>query len=92
MYQCIVCLCVHGFETMYFITACILDALYEKKQAITMCENENAKLQAQVKSLQAISAEKDTLNAKCEAMVKESEGQKSYVASTCTGVGQKQCL
>ena len=86
VYQSIACLCVHGFETLYFITACILDALYEKKQAIMMCEHENEKLQAQVKNLEttsaekdvlneAISAEKETLNAKYEAMVKEIEGQ-----------------
>ena len=82
----IVCLCVHGFKTMYFITACILDALYEKKQAIMMCEHTIARLLTQVKNLkamsadkdalnEAISAEKETLNAKYEAMVKESEGQ-----------------
>ena len=59
MYQCTVSLCVNGFESMYFITECILDALYEKKQAMMMCEHENAELQAQVKSWEAISAKKD---------------------------------
>ena len=38
-------------------------------------ENETAKLQAQVKELEASSAEKDTLIAKYEAIVKESKGE-----------------
>ena len=75
MYQCVDCLHVHGFETMHFITACILDALYEKKQAIMTNEERIAKLQAQVGNLQANSAQKDTLNAKYEAMVNESKGK-----------------
>ena len=38
-------------------------------------EKEKAKLQAQVEELEATSAEKDTLIAKYEAIVKESEGE-----------------
>ena len=62
-----------AFQTKFY-TACSVDALYEKKQTVMTYENETAKLQAQVEELEASSAEKDTLTAKYEAIVKESEG------------------
>ena len=68
------CQCGH-YMFLFSPYTYILEALYEKKQAISTCELENSRLQAQVNYLEAISAEKDTLNAKYEAMVKESEGQ-----------------
>ena len=58
-----------------FSTTCGSEALYEKKQSIISYENENAKLQAQVEQLEATSAKKDTLIAKYEAIVEESEGE-----------------
>ena len=51
--------------------ACLTDALYEKKQTIMSIDKKIAKLQAQV---EARSAEKDRVAAKCEAIVKESAG------------------
>ena len=41
-------------------------------------ENETSKLLAQVDDLQAISAEKDTLVAKYQAVLKESEGEINF--------------
>ena len=71
--------CAYGFETVYFITACILDALYEMKQAIMTNEDTIVKLQAQVKNLEANSAVKDILDDKYEAMVKESKGKNNPI-------------
>ena len=58
-----------------FYTTCGSEALYEKKQSIMTYEIENTKLQAQVEELEATSANKDTLIAKYESIVKESEGE-----------------
>ena len=52
--------------------ACFTDALYENKQTIMSKEREIARLQAQVEPR---TAEKDTVTAKYEAIVKESEGE-----------------
>ena len=69
--------CVRVAFKQYISTACIihLEALYEKKQAIMVYEDEIAKLQALVETSKASSAEKDTLIAKYETIVKESEGK-----------------
>ena len=53
----------------------ITDALDDKKQTLMAYESESAHCQGQVKELEAKSAEKGTLVAKREAMVKESKGQ-----------------
>ena len=58
-----------------FLTTCGSEALSEKKQNIITYENESAKLQAHVEELKATSAKKDTLMAKYEAIVEESEGE-----------------
>ena len=52
----------------------ITGALYEKKQTVMTFESESVEYQAQVKELEAKSAEKDTLVVKYEAIVKESKG------------------
>ena len=56
---------------VYFL---LIEAPFENKQPIMVDDNETAKLQAKVEGLEATSAEKDTLIAECEALVKESEG------------------
>ena len=53
----------------------ITDALYEKKQTLVTYESESAQYQALVDELEAKAAEKDTLAAKYDAMVKERKGQ-----------------
>ena len=70
-YVSIWCVYVCTFKSIVFSTACFTDALYEKKLTIMTNENDIAKLQAQV---EASYAEKDSLIAKYEAMVKESKG------------------
>ena len=69
--------CLHVFflaNLCAFSNRCFTEACYVKKQ-ITAYEKETAILQAQVETLEANSAEKDTLIAKYEAIVKESEGE-----------------
>ena len=72
-------LCVYVDVCVWFwnnvFSTHFIEARYEKKQAIMTYENETAKLQAQVKELEASSAEKDTLIAKYAAIVKESKGE-----------------
>ena len=63
------------YQTYAFPNGCFTEALYEKKQSMMTYENETSKLQAQVEDLEATSAEKDTLIAKYEATLKESEGE-----------------
>ena len=75
MYQCTVCLCKCVILKQCISTAYFIEALHEKKQTITTNDSEFAKLKAQVEEFKASSAEKDTLVAKCLAMVKESEGE-----------------
>ena len=74
MYQCIVCILVPLLEQCIF-QCMVIDALYEKKQAIMTYENEIAKLQAQGENLETTSTEKETCFDKYETIVKESEGE-----------------
>ena len=53
-------------------SSCFIEALNEKKQTIMTKDSIISSLQAQV---EATSAEKDTLIAKYETIVKESEGE-----------------
>ena len=55
----------------------IADTLFEKKQTIMTYESQSAEHQAQLKELESKCAEKDTLVAKYEAVVKETKGQSS---------------
>ena len=64
-----VCVCVWLQEQCIF--HCITDALYEKKQTIMKNEEDVSKLQSQV---QESSVKEDTLTAKFEALVKDSQG------------------
>ena len=53
----------------------LIEAIYEKKQAVMTYDNEIAKLQAKVQKLGKASAEKETCIDKSEAIIKESEGE-----------------
>ena len=53
----------------------LIEALYEKKQAVMTYDNEIAKLQAKIEKLGKASAEKETCIDKYETIVKESEGE-----------------
>ena len=55
-------------------SACFTESLYEKMQTIRTNEGKISDLQAKVEELLATSAEKDTLIANYEAIVKENEG------------------
>ena len=68
------CICRHNYINL-FSTVSFAEALFEKKQANLTYENEVAKLQAQVGNLEAISAEKDALNSKYKAILKECKGK-----------------
>ena len=67
-----VCTCVSLQTQRIFDCMFNTDALFEKKQIMMTNEDDIAKLRAQVETS---SAEKHTLIAKYEAMIKESEGQ-----------------
>ena len=56
----------------------VLEALYEKKQAIMTYDTDIGKLQAQMEALKATSAEKDTFITKYEGIVKETKGEIIY--------------
>ena len=67
-------MCVWFWNTV-FSTPWFIEALYEKKQTTMTSDSKIAKLQSQVEELEANSAVKDTLIAKYEYIVKESEGE-----------------
>ena len=69
------CMLAGGFiKPMHFLINVFVEALYEKKQSMMVNEIETAKLQAQVKELEATSVEKDNLIAKYETTLEEREG------------------
>ena len=71
---------------MFFHCMFIPDAFFEKKQAILTFESDSAQYQAQVKELEAKSAEKNNLVTNYEAMVKVRLIHKLHVIRkyTCT--------
>ena len=94
---CLVFVYVLDFRSNVFYSEFITDALFEKKQTIMTYESEMAQYQAQVKELEAKSAEKDTLVAKYEAMVKISKSQTDSYATcnkkyTCTYMCKRKFL
>ena len=70
------CVCVYTwFWNNVFSSSCIIETLYEQKQTILSNDRKISTLQAKVEELEATSSEKDTLFAKYEVIVKESEGE-----------------
>ena len=73
-------MCMHAYVHVVLPNLCFPDesfteTLYEKKQSMMTYEKETSKVQSQVDDLEATPAEKDTLIAKYEATLKESEGE-----------------